>query len=424
VHSLYHQPVCRAVIVLLLLASPLVYAESKEVSLELDDGAEMPIEVYPSSGNKLVIWLTSEFGLSPRQATTAKAMGELGMEVWMPDLHSTWFIPIGRYSLNDVDPAAVQKLIEQALQTNKTVYLMVAGRVNVLALHAVRRLQQSGVDTQKLAGLISFGPRLFIRTPQGGEEAEFLPIAHANNLPIYVLQPENSGGFWRTHQVVEALAAGGSPVFTHTLHNVGNGFNTRPEFTPQEADMTARLPGIIAHACKQLAQLGGTPATPAPMQGEETAPERASGSALLKPYPVKRQAPALKLPTLAGKNIDLNDLKGKVVMVNFWATWCPPCVEEIPSLQRLYAAKKAKGLEILAVDVGETPEKMQQFLADKPIEFPVLMDVDGSALKTWGVHAFPTTLVLDRQHQIRYAVFGAFAWDSAEVLQTLAPLFN
>ncbi len=65
---------------------------------------------------------------------------------------------------------------------------------------------------------------------------------------------------------------------------------------------------------------------------------------------------------------------------------------------------------------------MREFLRDKPIDFPVLMDLDGNALRRWGIYAFPTTLVLDRRHRIRYAVFGAFDWSSDEVIDTLKPL--
>jgi peroxiredoxin len=67
---------------------------------------------------------------------------------------------------------------------------------------------------------------------------------------------------------------------------------------------------------------------------------------------------------------------------------------------------------------------MKAFLADKPVDFPVLMDEDGDALRSWGIYAFPTTLVLDRQHRIRYAVFGAFDWSGQEVVDALAPLLD
>ncbi len=97
-----------------------------------------------------------------------------------------------------------------------------------------------------------------------------------------------------------------------------------------------------------------------------------------------------------------------------------PCVEEIPSLHRLYERLQPQGLEILAVDVGESVETIEAFLKDKAIAFPVLTDETGDALRRWGVYRFPTTLVIDRTQRIRYAVFGAFDWSSPEVPGGLA----
>jgi len=210
----------------------------------------------------------------------------------------------------------------------------------------------------------------------------------------------------------------------HRLPGVSDGFHARPEYSDAEAAMTARLPQMLIHAMGQLEPHGGTPAVPVSLASEAIAPEKPSGTALLRPYSEARHAPGLRLPSLGGEQVDLRDHAGKVVLVNFWATWCPPCVEEIPSLQRLYRRLQPQGLEILAVDVGETVESMRKFLADKPIDFQVLMDPAGEALRRWGIYAFPTTLVLDRGHRIRYAVFGAFDWSSQEVLDTLTPLLQ
>jgi len=397
---------------------------AQEQTLELDDGTEISSEIYPAQGNRLLLWLPSEFGLSPRQGPTAEALSSLGIEVRIPDLHSAWFITPGRYSLNEVDPGVVQSLIEKALQTGKQVYLLASGRVNVLALHAVHRLQNASQRTTGLRGLLSVSPRLFRKTPQGGEEAEYVPVASASNLPIFVLQPEEAGGFWRVKSTIEELEKGGAPVYLQRLARAGDGFNLRAEFSPEEEKLTAQLPRMLDQAMQLLDSHGGTPAKATAMPDGEVLPEAVSGAALLKPYPRKRQAPPLQLATLDGKQVDLDDLSGKVVMVNFWATWCPPCVKEIPSLQRLYAATRERGLEILAVDVGEDAATMRKFLADRPTDFPVLMDTDASVFKEWGVHAFPTTLVLDRGHRIRYAVFGAFEWDSEEVLETLQSLLQ
>lgn len=413
----------RILLVLLLLAS---FGIRAELTVPTADGDDIPVAVYAADGDTIILWLPSEFGPRPRGHELAQRLAATGIEVWAPDLHAAWFLPAGRYSLNDVEPDAIARLIDAAIaDSSKRVFLMAAGRSVALALRGVRQWQQGRPkDSGRLGGLLAFGPRLFVRTPQGGEAAEYLPVARASNLPIYILQPVDSGGFWHIAEDVRQLEQGGAPVFLHRLSGVSDGFHTRSEFSEREAETTRRLPALLSSAIEQLTWHDGTPPMPAPMQGESLAPERPAGGSLLRPYPGERQALALALDTLRGRPVDLTRLRGKVVLVNFWATWCPPCVEEIPSLQRLYRQLKPRGLEILAVDVGETVETMEAFLADKPVDFPVLMDTDGDALRRWGIYAFPTTLVLDRRHRIRYAVFGAFDWSSQEVIDALAPLLE
>lgn len=414
----------RLLLPLLLLAC---MAAAAEHPVTTADGDEIPVTVTPadggSPGGALILWVTSEFGATPRRAALARALAAQGIEVWSPDLHAAWFLPVGRYSLNDVDPAALAAVLQAALAaTDKPVYLMAEGRSVALALAAVRHWQGTTDDTAQLRGLFAFNPRLFVRTPQGGEPAEYLPVARASNLPVYILQPVDSSGFWHVARDMETLAAGGASVFLHRLADVSDGFHVRPDYSDAEAAATARLPAILRNAMQLLDAYGGTPAEPAALPPGPAAPLKPTGSMLLRPYPGERQAPGLRLASLRHGEIDLRALAGQVVLVNFWATWCPPCIEEIPSLQRLYRRLGPQGLEILAVDVGESVEVMQRFLADKPVDFPVLMDRDGEALRRWGVYAFPTTLVVDRRQRLRYAVFGAFDWSSDEVIETLRPL--
>lgn len=403
---------------LLTMLAPLLAIASEEFPAELPDGDEIPVIHYPAQGDTRLLWLSSEFGLSPRQTPTAEALAAHGVDTWIPDLHSAWFIPAGRYSLNQVDPAAVSELIRLASQDGRRVFLLANGRTTGLALRALRHYQEQHPHNALIRGLISIGPRLFLRTPQGGESETFLPIASASNIPVFILQPRDAGGYWRVGKVAEVLGSGGSAVYVRVLEGARDGFNLRRDATPEEERQTSALPDTLLKAMQLLEFERGLPASAAPLLGEDLAPEGASGNALLKPYPANSVTPELRLADTRGQIHELHAMQGKVVLLNFWATWCPPCVEELPSLQRLYAARRDQGLEVLAVDVGEPPEQVIDFLAKigTQVDFPVLLDSDGEQLRRWQVYAFPTNLLIDRAQRIRYAGFGAFAWDDPEVL--------
>lgn len=389
-----------------------------------DAGPEISGDRYPATGQRLLLWLPSEFGISPRQAPTAEALAAAGVEVWLPDLHGSYFIPPGRYSLNGIEAAVVVRLIDAALATGKHVYLMAAGRVAGLALNGIRLWQAEHAGQAPLMGAVLVSPNLYLETPQGGQDARYLPVVQASNTPIYLLQPENAAGYWRLKKTLKALAKGGAPVVLQRLMGVSDGFNTRVDTRPGEEQMTARLPGLLEQGMMLLDRYGPVPDQPAPLAGAALGAKHAASRELLRPVPGQPAAPDLTLETLKGGTLSLASLKNRPVLVNFWATWCPPCVKEIPSLERLYREMQGRGFEVVAVAVGEPPEKVRAFLEDKPVSFPVLLDPDGNAFRAWQAYAFPTSLVLDRGHRIRYAVFGAFDWSSGDVLRALEPLMD
>jgi thiol-disulfide isomerase/thioredoxin len=124
--------------------------------------------------------------------------------------------------------------------------------------------------------------------------------------------------------------------------------------------------------------------------------------------------PPLALRDLEGKEHKLADYKGKVVVLNFWATWCDPCREEMPAMQRLQD-KHAGKLVILAVDYGEGPPRITDFLKKVPVKFTVLLDRDTSAATAWKVKVLPTTLVIDPEQKVRFVVVGDVGWDTPPV---------
>ncbi|MEP7083913.1 MAG: TlpA disulfide reductase family protein [Betaproteobacteria bacterium] len=134
----------------------------------------------------------------------------------------------------------------------------------------------------------------------------------------------------------------------------------------------------------------------------------------LKPW-TGGPAPQLALRDLAGQPVKLSDFKGKVVVVNFWATWCAPCLEEMPSMQRLREKFSLAGLEVLAVNFQEAQPKIEAFLKKRPLKLTILRDQDGSARTAWGVRVFPTSFVIDTDQRIRYTVTGDVDWTSSKV---------
>ena len=133
----------------------------------------------------------------------------------------------------------------------------------------------------------------------------------------------------------------------------------------------------------------------------------AAGFAPLAALVPNQPAPAFSLKSLDGKTLALADLKGKIVVVNFWATWCPPCREEIPDFVEFYNENRAKGLEIVGVSVDEmTAQQIRPFVDKNKITYPVAM-VTNKILKDYGpIPAIPTTFVIDKKGVVRHAQEG------------------
>ncbi len=133
-------------------------------------------------------------------------------------------------------------------------------------------------------------------------------------------------------------------------------------------------------------------------------------------------APQLKAQDLAGTERTLADYRGKVVLLNFWASWCPPCLREMPSMERLRARMAGRPLVVVALDSAETPQEVNAYLSRMSLGFPVLLDPDGSNTKRWKVFVLPTSFLLDAEGRVRYVLTGPTEWDEGEALQVIESL--
>ncbi len=132
------------------------------------------------------------------------------------------------------------------------------------------------------------------------------------------------------------------------------------------------------------------------------------------------RAPDFHLQTPEGKVVSLSDFRGKVVMVHFWATWCPPCVEEIPTLDSLYRTLAGKDFEMLAISVDEGgPEAVAPFIQKNKLHLPVLFDPDRRIAGLYGTYKFPETYIVDRKGVVRHKVIGPRDWADPANVQML-----
>ena len=122
--------------------------------------------------------------------------------------------------------------------------------------------------------------------------------------------------------------------------------------------------------------------------------------------------------------MDLKELRGRVVLVNFWATWCEPCRDEMPSLERLREEMKGRPFEVLAVNYGESNAKVRGFVEREKLSVPVLLDPEKEAAGRWNAKGLPMTFLVDARGRIRYWVFGERDWGEGEAREHVRKLLD
>ena len=133
-------------------------------------------------------------------------------------------------------------------------------------------------------------------------------------------------------------------------------------------------------------------------------------------------APGFTLVDMDGEIFSLSDYKGRTVIINFWATWCPPCREELPSMNRAWQKLKDKNIAMIAVNVGEDEDTIFSFMGDYPIDFQVLLDQSGEVINQWPIKGLPTTFVIDPKGRLYYRAIGGREWDSDSLLHMITAI--
>lgn len=140
----------------------------------------------------------------------------------------------------------------------------------------------------------------------------------------------------------------------------------------------------------------------------------------------KSPAPDVSVISLAnGSNLKLSDLKGKVVLLNFWATWCPPCREEIPSMMKLNSIMAGKPFQMVAISIDEGGKPaIESFFKGSGFFLPTYLDESGASVKSYGVTGVPESFIIDKHGILVKKIIGGFAWDSPEAVSFLEGLMK
>ena len=401
-------------------ASLAANAEPTHFDLQLNDETEISITTFGKDGDR-VLWIPSEHGVNNKKHyNILSSLAALQHEVWLAELHDSYFIPAGRSSYTKIPVDDIIRLIEKSMpEDNRKLFIVSTGRAAVLSVLALNKWQAETGGNKNFGGIVMIHPSFQADTPTPGTAMEYLPVVDATQLPIFIIQPKKSNKYWYLNALVSRLSDSGSKVYTQIIDQASDGYHVRPETSNAEKQMAKKLPEHIARATLLLSK------TDVDVQQQHT-PDKAwkvsSIAESLQPYPGSTRAQPLELDDIDGNTHSLKDYRGKVVVLNFWATWCPPCVEEIPSLGRLQQAFSDEDLVVLSVDIGESRKEVEVFLQQVPADFPVLLNPDGTTVKQWKIIAFPTTFVIDRDGVIKLAYFGGLEWDNPNVVQQLQGL--
>jgi len=134
--------------------------------------------------------------------------------------------------------------------------------------------------------------------------------------------------------------------------------------------------------------------------------------------------PPLELQDLHGKMHTLAEYRGKVVLVNFWATWCAPCREEMPSIERLRSSLEGRPFAVLAVNLAEPESRIAKFLESMPLNFPVLLDREAKVARAWQAKMLPATYIIGPDGAIRYRHLGDLDWSKPQVRDAIVALMR
>ena len=387
--------------------------------IPLQDGTDINVEVASSSGSQLVIWFIDHEEVRPQFEAMLKAINTNGFEVWRVDLLADYFMPRSSENVRTLPGEAVAAVIDAAHErSDKTIVLATYDRMPLPLLRGVRDWSAGFQGIARLAGSILYYPNLFGPPPVAGKAPQLGPVVAASNYPVVIVQPARGSQRWRLNDVMQAFWSAGAPAYVSLVPAIRDWFFMHP---PGENPHETQATGDVPHQIVKFAALMQSEPKPETVIEMDVSPPGQASVRGLVPFASQSPAPPLNLPDLTG-GYQFPGYEGQVTLINFWATWCPPCVEELPSLNRLKRRYTEQPFNLVSIDFREIKPDLMQFTKKIPVEFPILLDLDGQTSLAWQVFSFPSSFLVDRSGRIRYSINRAIDWETAEVFAIIDSL--
>ena len=406
------------ILTLSIFISGICFAET-DIIVPVSSGDEITVEQFPAKGKYLMVWLAPEYGLRGAHRSLAQMLSKQNIEVWQTDIVQSLFLPVGTTSLKKLNGNRIADIIEHAHKTTgKKIIVAGDSYASVSALQGAHQWQQRNQAKPYLIGAILFSPYAYATIPPLGQLPEYMPVIDATNIPIMIYQAKNNGNISQFDSLIEKLRQHGSPVYTRLTPKIMSLFY---EENPTK-EMLKQVKPMPISIKKMIAVLEKHPVPKKPVALKKLKENKSGIDIYLKKYKGSISPLAINLENSQGNAVVKNNYKGQVTIINFWATWCPPCVEEIPSLNRL--KKKMAGLpfELISINYAEDKKTILDFMKKVKVDFPVLLDQDGAFAKKWNVITYPSTFVIDKDGKIQYGVNAAIEWDNPEFIEKIKSL--
>lgn len=391
-----------------LIHYPAMAAAKPDESVKIALSGQLETSIHRfGQASRRILWLTTH-ETKKADFSLAKQLADAGLEVWIAPLEAKTKQAKNTQALT---VAAVAELIEESFpsQIDHKLYVFSTGDSAKAALEGLKTWQDARGSSAQLGGLILAYPHLQLGSSKT-KAAKFIEASYQLKLPVYIFQAAKKLKLETAESLVAAFEQGGSTVYSEVVKDVADGYLQGKANSEEEILQLSVFPAQLSQALDKLSETPLKSAEPAVKLSEQVP---------LQEHPTKELAPELRLEDLNGKTHDLKDYRGKVVLLNFWATWCPPCIKEIPSINNLQKHFSSDDFVVLSVDVGEELKDVQAFLEHIPADYPVLLDSESSLTSTWQLTAFPSTFIIDRTGHLRYMYFGGLEWDEPQITKFL-----